>query len=371
MAIGLAALAAVAAGTCAVMSSPAPAAAGLVVHEWGTFSSFSGSDGALLKFYPVNTDLPKFVHTSRHPFLKDELRGTVSLETPVLYFHTDRPLTATVRAEFPSGVLTEWFPRADRPNTGKSLTWANVRVRPGETATLPTTPEPNHYYAAREVDAAPVEVVTKQDGKEVVERERLLFYRGVGDLTPPVTVTARGGGAFSIRSTGTEPIPGGVLMEAKAGAVRFRPLGAIAPKAAVEAELPPAFGSAESLRAELVRQLTAAGLYADEARAMVKTWESVWFGDDGTRVLYVLPAGWTGKALPLSITPAPDAVVRVMVGRHDLLTPERERDIDTIVGRLNGHDAADREAAAAALSKLGRFGPPARQQAEQRLTKRR
>src|SRR5713101_8402130 len=35
---------------------------GLIVHEWGTFTSFSGSDGVRLEFRPlVDEDLPPFV----------------------------------------------------------------------------------------------------------------------------------------------------------------------------------------------------------------------------------------------------------------------------------------------------------------------
>jgi len=34
----------------------------LTVHEWGTFSTFSGSDGVNLKFQPYDNDLPDFVH---------------------------------------------------------------------------------------------------------------------------------------------------------------------------------------------------------------------------------------------------------------------------------------------------------------------
>ena len=32
-----------------------------VVHEWGTFSTFSGADGKSLKFTPSDTDLPNFI----------------------------------------------------------------------------------------------------------------------------------------------------------------------------------------------------------------------------------------------------------------------------------------------------------------------
>src|SRR5829696_5100115 len=73
----------------------APAAAAkdpepFVVHEWGTFSTFSGSDGRPLKFHPNATDLPPFVY-NRHRYVKGGLTdASVSLETPVLYFYTDR-----------------------------------------------------------------------------------------------------------------------------------------------------------------------------------------------------------------------------------------------------------------------------------------
>ena len=35
---------------------------GFVAHEWGTFTSFSGSDGVPVSFMPNNEDLPGFVY---------------------------------------------------------------------------------------------------------------------------------------------------------------------------------------------------------------------------------------------------------------------------------------------------------------------
>ena len=43
-------------------SAAEPGGGKLVVHEWGTFSTFSGSDGKNLKFNPYDNDLPDFVH---------------------------------------------------------------------------------------------------------------------------------------------------------------------------------------------------------------------------------------------------------------------------------------------------------------------
>ena len=50
----------------------------LVMHEWGTFTSFAGSDGVNLEFRPlVTNDLPRFVMNSHwqsgvNPFLKEQ-----------------------------------------------------------------------------------------------------------------------------------------------------------------------------------------------------------------------------------------------------------------------------------------------------------
>jgi hypothetical protein len=283
----------------------------------------------------------------------------------VRYFYADRPVTAAVRAEFPSGGFTEWFPQAGRP-TQKVLNWSDIRVRPAEPGPLPTAPGPTRYYAAREVDATPITVVNQEEHHEIRETERFLFYRGVGDPRTPLAVLAHGGGSFSVRNCGATALNGALLMEIKAGQVRFRQLDSIPAGSAAVATLPAEWTTLEPVRATLVNTLIRAGLFEKEARAMVKTWESAWFGDDGTRVLYVLPSAWTDRTLPLKVTPPPDVLVRVMVGRNDVLTPEKEQEIDGLVNRLKG---PEKNSAETALHKLGRFEWPARQQAEQRLAK--
>ena len=60
---------------------------------------------------------------------------------------------------------------------------------------------------------------------------------------------------------------------------------------------------------------------------MVNTWQDQWFAEEGTRVLYLLPRAWTDRTLPLQVSPQPDSVVRVMVGRAELITPSVEREI--------------------------------------------
>ena len=60
---------------------------------------------------------------------------------------------------------------------------------------------------------------------------------------------------------------------------------------------------------------------------MVNTWQDQWFAEEGTRVLYLLPRAWTDRTLPLQVSPRPDSVVRVMVGRAELITPSVEREL--------------------------------------------
>ncbi len=93
----------------------------LTVHEWGTFSTFSGSDGINLTFQPYDNDLPQFVHgylqqeTPRQGH-EDEYS---SLETPVLYFYSGESLTASVPSGLPQGHHSpSGFPRPLGRTTG-------------------------------------------------------------------------------------------------------------------------------------------------------------------------------------------------------------------------------------------------------------
>src|SRR5579859_5556775 len=137
-------------------AAPAPDK-GLTVHEWGTFSTFSGSDGKNLEFYPYDNDLPGFVHGYLPRNSKAGPQGgSISLETPVIYFYSDRAVTASVTVDFPKGIVTEWYPRAAR--TDHRLRWPEVKVEPKEEPKLLEEKKPSRYYAARETDAAPLRV---------------------------------------------------------------------------------------------------------------------------------------------------------------------------------------------------------------------
>src|SRR6185436_2896968 len=93
----------------------------LVVHEWGTFTSIAGKDGVALEWRPLNgpSDLPKFIHSTanlktglRHINSTLELIAAVRMETPVIYFYSNREMNVSTKVDFPRGKITEWYPLA-------------------------------------------------------------------------------------------------------------------------------------------------------------------------------------------------------------------------------------------------------------------
>ncbi|MBA4065943.1 MAG: hypothetical protein C0501_19940 [Isosphaera sp.] len=375
----------------AVAPAPVPPPAApprLVAHEWGTFTSFSGADGVAVGFSPNNTDLPQFVYFQENQLSKvNRLRvdGLVSMETPVIYFYADKETRASVKVDFPRGWITEWYPFAAGPPgagqlakpAGQSIRW-DLKLTPGESAAFPRdrNDRDNHYYHARETAAAPLQVeVGEPDenggnpelrGGTVVQREKFLFYRGVGAFPPPVTVRALGGDKVRVVNNSGGRVTGAVLVAVRGGTLGFRPVGDLDAGAEVAADLPAAGGTRAELAAFLVKELTAAGLYADEARAMVKSWDAAWFGEEGTRLLYLVPRSKTDELLPLTIDPKPAELVRVLVGRHDFLTPEQEASADATVARVRAAEA-ELNAARAELARLGRFAAEAQRAAANRL----
>jgi hypothetical protein len=76
------------------------------------------------------------------------------------------------------------------------------------------------------------------------------------------------------------------------------------------------------LRSEMHAALVADGLFADEADAMLDTWQRAYFQSPGVRVFFTVPRVWTDFRLPLTIS-RPADVQRVMVGRIELVSPEQ------------------------------------------------
>jgi hypothetical protein len=315
-----------------------PVFAGLALHEWGTFTSIAGRDGQAMEWSPLtgSTDLPGFVEHFRDGSFKFGLRGTVRMETPVLYFYDSREENVSVRVSFSEGLITEWYPHATRVEPMASLfdgslyqmhpdgsiAWDAVTVSPGLRAAFPREAQDSHYYSARQTSANPLRVKTPTGE----EQEKFLFYRGVSTLRAPLSAKLTADGKVQVANGAEEEIPNAILFERRGEQVGYRISGAIAKEIALDP--PELTGNVDDLGRELVGMLVARGLYLDEAQAMVETWRGSWF-EEGSRLIYLTPAGFVNRILPLSIHPSPAQIARVFVGRLELITPATKNAVET------------------------------------------
>ncbi len=338
--------------------SPAgPTYAGLTVHEWGTFTSIAGGEGQAVEWSPLTgaTDLPGFVEHFRDGGFKLGLRGTVRMETPVLYFYDSREENVSVKVSFAKGVITEWYPHASRveptanlfdgslyqAHADGSIAWDTVTVSPSLRAEFPSGKRDSHYYAARMTSATPLRVKTPTGEQQ----EKFLFYRGVSTFRVPISAKLTADSKVQVQNHGEEGIPNVILFERRGEKVGYRIGGAVERKTVLE---PPELNAGfEDLGRELEGMLVAQGLYQDEAHAMIETWRGSWF-EEGSRLFYIVPAKFVNEILPLSIHPAPAQIARVFIGRLELVTPTTEKAVEEA---LAAHDQAT-------LKKYGRFLEP-------------
>ena len=331
--------------SCVAAGAAAPAP--LVVHEWGTFTSFQDADGATISGINVDDEpVPGFVHRlaivpvfglnslpatwsqgapSCHPDV------TLRLETPVLYFYPPAqwaPVHFDVRAEFMGGWLTEYYPAATAEGGGfpkeldagarGSLTWHLLTLDP-DAGALMHQPTSHVWLAPRKVQAA---VVLNPESREA---EKYHFYRGVGHLDAPLVIRKRQGG-FDIALRDSEilltTLPRIWLVEVlPGGAVIYRTLdaGGRSNRVVLPFTVGGTLNRLPELRRELTEALIAQGLFADEAAAMLDTWRLSYFESEGLRAFFLLPRSWTDARLPLKIS-IPADVTRVMVGRVELVS---------------------------------------------------
>jgi hypothetical protein len=334
-----------------------PVNSSLTAHEWGTFTSIAGMDGSAVEWSPLTgaTDLPAFVEHFRDPGFKLGLRGSVRMETPVLYFYDSREETISVKVSFARGVVTEWYPHASRVEpaanlyygilqqadaTG-SIAWDSVTLAPNGRPDFPVGDRNNHYYAARMTSSTPLRVKTTAGEQQ----EKFLFYRGVSTFSVPLSALLGTEGKVEIKNHGDQELPATILFERRGEKVGYRIGGALKEEAILDA--PELSSTIDELGRDLEGILVAQGLYHDEARAMVETWRNSWF-EEGSRLLYIVPAAFVNEVLPLSINPAPAQTVRVFVGRLELVTPATEKAVETAFA---AHDTAT-------LKAYGRFLEP-------------
>ena len=207
-----------------------------------------------------------------------------------------------------------------KPALEGTIRWNQVRILPRASENYPVESGSNHYYAARKTDASPIEVRTgvADAGAATSQREKFLFYRGIGNFALPLAAMVGPDGRVVVKSATAQPLGDVMLFENAGGAPGYRVLGGTGQE--VTLDRPAAAGRDKAVRVALERMLVANGLYAKEAAAMVETWRDSWF-EEGLRLFYIVPRAAIDDVLPLEVTPAPASTARVFVGRIELITP--------------------------------------------------
>jgi hypothetical protein len=373
-----------------------PASAdGLVVHEWGTFTSMQGADGVTLEgLHHEEEALPGFVYPRsevRDCPLRDQgykglevdvTRVTEKMETPVTYFYTDKPGRVRVRVCFNHGLLTQWYPvsdllgppekkRDDGPLDMSTvdtsfLEWkVDVLSKDEGLQAIPAVAKDAPWQFARIPDSNCVRTVERKSPRlGPVETEKFLFYRGLGRFTLPLRAVTSEGGRVTLHNDGADEVRHLVVVHVRDGRAVLDYASAVAPGKSVEFAVPLSQDSPKlsdmipKLMGVLRNSLVKEGLYEKEAEAMTKTWERSYFHTEGLRVLYVLPEKVTNALLPIAIDPAPRELRRVLVGRLECLTPEVEAEVAAALKGRRSTDAGVRDASMKRLDRLGRFLEP-------------
>lgn len=371
-------LAAVPLGLMAVRSDePEPKNSDVVVHEWGTFLAMNGSDGVGLEgMYHEEHALPPFVHARS----RDQLRLPSSVlkgETPVIYFYTDRPQKVRVDVRFPAGLWTQWYPQAQivgpqfaqtpRPNDlrdGRIRWCADLIPATSGRVNIPSTSSDALWNFARDVDAAYVRTPDHTKDGNVTEAERFLFYRGLGRAALPLKFSADAGGTLELASSERHTMGHLFVVRVEDGRGAYAYRHELKPGDKLDGVIPSMAGAkpmeefTKDLADDLAARLVQSGLYPKEARAMVNTWRSSYFQTPGVRVLFVMPQRWTDEFIPLEIKPRPRQTVRVMVGRTELLLPDREKLAERAIRDLASPSSEVRQAAFDTLRREGRYAEP-------------
>lgn len=374
----------------------------IVVHEWGTFTSLEGGDGKLISWKPLQTSqLPKFVYDWSKPGLglrpasmllfanKGGLVTLHRMETPVVYFYADHEQIVDLSVKFPEGLITEWFPRASQigPSGVMSnhlanasvlgtdskesiIRWSNLHILPAaqyaQIASLfPNDTSGSHYFAARDTDSDYVQTGADSKSNPDAQYEKFLFYRGAGNFTTPLRVTMKSDDEVTVTCNAWTTLSHVFVLVVKDMAGHFVYIDKLGPGETKTVHInsekpflsPPVLS--EQISEKMSQTLVSEGLYPREAKAMVNTWKDSWFAEDGIRVLYVLPRAWTDTALPMTLKPAPRELVRVMVGRAEILSPAVEQSLVLALDQAKHGDVAANDRMRIMLKGLGRFAEPA------------
>lgn len=329
----------------------------LEVHEWGTFTVLSGSNGAQVQWYAPTDDIARLPDFILPGMGNKGRRASVRMETPVIYFYPEKETKVSVDVSFTQGTVTETFPHSNggkltlNPANGDMLAegkWTGTLHPPTDKEALAHIPAITHtenaepYGAAREVPDA---WIFESDLKEIPDikvqpkfpqMEKFIFYRGASSVYIPISATMQGDDA-TLTNQANDSLAFAVALRVRDGKAAWASIPPLAGLPAIDTPamnqtritFPQPHLSLDEVESELAeawkKALAADGLTSAEASAMVETWRKTWFRENGDRILTLVPRRTIDTMLPLKITPTPAKTERVFVARIEMISPDREQ----------------------------------------------
>lgn len=391
-------------------------------HEWGTFTTLHFPNGTQQAWFQqiiavtdgnqIVSDLPRFVHSNIYG-QKQLTIATARMETPVIYFYTNKPRTVDVTVRYPSGRFTEYYPGQPEgvgpmsalqlspyvpytgtpdgwtsdvvsnnsnintsalmfPQLSPPMVWKKLQLIPIKEAGELTQSIPvdqlklnNHYYEARNVpDAALVKAnSTVKNGADEVDN--FLFYRGMGALETNLNVNLNSRSKLTVTNRNRQfemehvwvvkNVDEQISWQKLKPFKKYQNNQAVPEKIILLTDLTnDGKESVSDLEESMKQALIDSGLTNDEAAAMISTWDAQWYQEPGQRVFSIIPRKLIDQVLPLSISPQPDSIERVFVHRQEVIDPNTITKLEEAM-----NPTFDKQKAQEAFSEaqLGRFAP--------------
>jgi len=376
------------------------------LHEWGTFTTVSGSDGVLLPGLDRDEEqLPDFVsgHSGMQAFTNRQMPGdpnaflmiddpsvqraagkglyrpveqvTVKMETPVIYIYSDasEPFHLDLKVGFKQGLISQFFPGAysveQRPVAYEPIADSPLfRIKPLDFS----TPQNGHahwlikVHPKSDIDdfriIKPHETTTwirprVRDANLISmlndqQPEGFVFYRGLGHFDIPLTTTMKGRQlhlnsecdlSYALVFQG-DGYRARVLWDGPLTAGKTKTVETVDQGNWRELHYLP--GIQVDLLTRMQRALVKEGLSRDEASAMLRTWWDSYFCQPGLRVFWMVPRERTDAILPLTISKQPTSMERVLVGRAEVLSPAFEAGLPGTLQHAGNRLESDRYYAA-------------------------
>lgn len=384
----------------------------LEVHEWGTFTVLSSSQGNAVDWYQPLSDISQLPPFTYNPMMMKQriTAARVRMETPVIYFYPEEEMTVHARVAFRNGTITERFPAPTnhpyaavgispftqiavhnlvscvaRPPTSDQL--FAQRISEFTSSTAPTVthwtgqllppshsdaqhipkvsgPAGAHYGAARAVPEAwlfrAASAHPELTPQPVPQVEKFIFYRGAGQEVPPYFAAMTNENTVRFTSHSQSASTFQVAVRVRDGRATWKQMPNISgpmpdsdrtSTLTFPGETVTVEQADQELSALFLSELISRGLTKAEAQAMIDTWNHTWFTEPGQRIFTIVDPTWVDSTLPLAISPEPKKIERVFVARYEMLSPETEQ---TLARLLDAPASKERSREFASLQ-LGRF----------------